>query len=84
MNEVSMPEPTECCVKTEWRPTRNESLRSHNINIEFLSMGCIVRVGCMTIPFQYINDAMDAIQEYIKNPYEEEKKWRNLIEKRNN
>jgi hypothetical protein len=72
----------EDCVKQEWRPTRMESLRNHNINIEFLSMGCIVRVGCMSIPFQFVNDAIDALKAYTENPYEEKQKWEKLIESR--
>jgi hypothetical protein len=84
MNEVSMPEPTECCVKQEWKPSRMECLKNYSINIEFLSIGCIVRVGCMTIPFNFIDDAMDAIKEYIDNPYEERQRWEKLIETNNN
>jgi hypothetical protein len=69
---------------TEWIPSRKECLRSHNINIEFLSMGCIVKVGCMSIPFQFINDAIDAIKAYTENPYEERQKWEKLTEEKNN
>ena len=79
IEEAVMPESTVCNTK-EWRPSRIESLRNHNINIEFLSMGCIVRVGCMSIPFQYVNDAVEAIQEYVKNPYDEKQRWEKLIE----
>jgi len=73
----------EDCVK-EYRPSRTECLRNHSINIDFLSMGCIVRVGCMSIPFQFVNDAMDAINAYVQNPYEERKRWEKLIEEKNN
>jgi hypothetical protein len=66
----------------EYMPSRTECLRNHNINIEFLSMGCVVRVGCMSIPFTFVNDAMDAITEYVKNPYYERKKWEKLIEEK--
>jgi hypothetical protein len=80
IEEAVMPEPAVCNSKKEWRPSRIESLRNNNINIEFLSMGCIVRVGCMSIPFQYVNDAVEAIQEYVKNPYDEKQRWEKLIE----
>jgi hypothetical protein len=71
----------EDCEK-QWRPSKNECLKNHQINIEFLSMGCIVRVGCMSIPFQFINDAMDAIKAYTEHPYEERQRWEKLIESR--
>jgi hypothetical protein len=71
----------EDCEK-QWRPTRMECLRNHQINIEFLSMGCIIRVGCMSIPFQFVNDAVDAIKAYTENPYEERQRWEKLIESR--
>jgi hypothetical protein len=83
MNEISMAEPTECYAK-EYIPSRMECLKNYQINIEFLSLGCIVRVGCMTIPFTFIDDAMDAIKEYINNPYEERQRWEKLIKDRNN
>ena len=82
IEETCIPEPVECTEK--WRPSRNECLRNHSISIDFLSMGCIVRVGCMSIPFQYVNDAMDAIKLYIDNPYEERQRWEKLIEEKNN
>lgn len=71
------------CAK-EYRPSRMECLRNHSISIDFLSIGCIVRVGCMSIPFSFVNDAMDAITAYIENPYDERKKWEKLIEEKNN
>jgi len=75
--ETRMPEPTE-----QWKPSKSELLRNNNINIEFLSIGCVVRVGCTSIPFQFVSDAIDAIKEYTKNPYEEKQKWEKLIESR--
>jgi len=83
MNEVGIQQPVECCAK-QYQPSRMECLKNYQINIEFLSIGCIVRVGCMTIPFTLIDDAMDAIREYIDNPYEERQRWEKLIEDRNN
>ena len=71
----------EDCVKP-YRPSRMECLRDYSINIEFLSMGCIIRVGCMSIPFQFVNDAVDAIKAYTENPYEERQRWEKLIESR--
>jgi hypothetical protein len=80
--EACMPDPNECVEK--YQPSRNECLRNYSISIDFLSMGCIVRVGCMSIPFQYVNDAIDAIKLYTDNPYEERQRWEKLIEEKNN
>lgn len=78
--ETFMPEPEQCAK--EWRPSRNECLKNYSIGIDFLSIGCIVRVGCVSIPFQHVNDAMDAIKLYIDNPYEERQRWEKLIEEK--
>lgn len=59
----------------EYIPARGELLRNHEINISFLTVGCIVRVGCKTIPFQSTQEAIKAVQDYIDNPYETTKKW---------
>lgn len=80
--ETCMSEPEECTK--EWRLSRIECLKNYSIGIDFLSMGCIVRVGCMSIPFQYVSDAMDAIKLYIDNPYEERQRWEKLIEEKSN
>lgn len=66
--------------KVQYQPSRNECLRNFNINIRFLSIGCIVEVGCMFIPFSSIDEAIDAIKAYVKDPYEERKAWEKVIE----
>ena len=40
--QVAVPSPQE----KEWRPSKEQALREYQINIRFLSRGCIVRVGC--------------------------------------
>jgi hypothetical protein len=78
MNEPEIiKEPVVACEK-QWQPSRMESLKNYNINIKFLSIGCLVEVGCMSIPFTNITDAMEALQAYIDNPYEERQKWEKL------
>jgi hypothetical protein len=56
----------EAC-KEQIRP-RMDYLRDHEINIRFLSLGCIVRVGCKEIAFTSIQEAMQEVNEYIANP----------------
>jgi hypothetical protein len=59
--------------------TRQQALSSYSINIEFLSIGCIIRVGCKSIPFQSVEEAMTELNEYVKNPLASGKKWREKL-----
>ena len=73
-------EPTmEKCVE-EYRPSNKEALREYELNIRFLSRGCIVRVGCKEIAFEDHTNAMAAINAYVNNPWEEQKKWRKILD----
>ena len=63
-----------------YKPSRAEMLRDYQINIEFLSIGCIVSVGCKRIPFTSVSEAMKAINEYVEQPYEMKQKWEKLFE----
>lgn len=85
MNEVeqaSRPEPElgrgamiqDECVK-EYRPSRTECLRDYQINIRFLSIGCVIEVGCKSVPFSTIEEGMKALNAYVANPYETRKIW---------
>jgi len=64
----------------EYRPKRNEILRDPEIRIRFLSVGCVVGVGCKEIPFRSIKEAMEEVNKYVENPYEEIKKWVKLFD----
>jgi len=59
----------------DYRPSRNECLRDYSINIEFLSVGCVIRVGCKSVPFSTVKEAMIALNEYVANPIETRKVW---------
>jgi hypothetical protein len=72
--EPAPPVPT----KSEYKPKRIELLREYEINIRFLSVGCLVRVGCKEIAFSTITEAMENINKYVNDPYEETKRW-NMI-----
>jgi hypothetical protein len=62
------------CAK-EWRPSRSECLREYQINIRFLSIGCVIEVGCKSVPFSTIEEGMKALNAYIDHPYETRKIW---------
>lgn len=59
--------------------TRQQALSSYSINIEFLSRGCIIRMGCKSIPFQSVEEAMTELNEYVKDPLASGKKWREKL-----
>ena len=54
---------------------KQEMLQNHEINIRFLSVGCVVRVGCKEIAFGSVNTAMQAINNYVNNPHGESDRW---------
>jgi len=65
----------------EYRPSKSELLRDYEITIQFLSRGCVVRVGCKSIAFTDINEAMAEINEYVTgDTYEVQNKWRKLLD----
>jgi len=62
-------------LTNEYVPSKQQALRDYDINIRFLSRGCIVKVGCKEIPFTNVGDAMVELNKYVSNPYEETKRW---------
>jgi len=64
----------------EYRPSNKQALREHDIRIEFLDRGCIIRVGCKAIAFEDTERAMDALIAYTKNPWELQQEWRKILE----
>ena len=57
-------------------PPRQEALQQYEINIQFLSRGCIVKVGCKSIAFENVTEAIKELNKYVANPYEVQEKWR--------
>ena len=74
--ELSVAPPTmiENCVK-EYKPSRMDCLRNYTINLRFLPIGCIIEVGCKQIPFTTVKEGMQALNDYVANPYEVRKIW---------
>jgi hypothetical protein len=52
----------------EYIRPRMDYLRDYEINIRFLSVGCVVRVGCKEIAFTSIEEAMEEVNAYVANP----------------
>ena len=81
--ELRVPEPEMEMPTTmagEYRPSNKDALREYELNIRFLNRGCIVRVGCKEIAFEDYTNAMAAINAYVNNPWEEQKKWRKILD----
>jgi hypothetical protein len=60
-------------------PSRQEILREYEINIKFHSRGCVIRVGCKSIPFSNTDEAIAELEKYFKNPYEISKEWGEIL-----
>jgi hypothetical protein len=77
MNEVGVESKLE---SVEYRPSKQQCLREYELRIRFLNRGCVVEVGCQSIPFESTETAMREINEYVTNPYETQQKWRKLLD----
>lgn len=60
-------------------PPRHEALQSYEINIKFLSRGCVIKVGCREIPFEDVDVAFGEIKNYFMRPFETQEKWREIL-----
>lgn len=61
------------------KPSNQWFLQQHKIEIEFLSRGCIIKIGCKSIPFVHVDEAMAELNDYVKNPHEAEIKWSKIL-----
>lgn len=62
-----------------YRQSKQELLRNHSIEIRFLSRGCLVQLGCKSIPFETVENAMEAINAYVTDPITEIEKWNKIF-----
>ncbi len=53
-----------------------EALKSYNIQINFMDRGCVIQVGCKSIAFESVEQAMAELVNYSKNPEVVQEKWR--------
>jgi len=67
-------------MKEEYKPKKQELLKEYEIRLRFLSVGCVVGVGCKEIPFRSVKEAMEEINKYVENPYEQGKKWHSIFD----
>jgi hypothetical protein len=64
----------------EYIPNKQQILREYTIELRFLSVGCVIRVGCKEIPFTNVSEAMEELNKYVSNPYEEGKRWNKIFD----
>lgn len=75
-DQATMPEPVE-----QWKPSRMEALRDYRVEIEFLSIGCVIRIGCKSVPFSSVKEGMKTLNDYVVNPVETRKIWEERFSK---
>ena len=64
----------------EYKPRNEDVLREYEIRIQFLNRGCVVHVGCKSIAFESVENAMKELNEYVNNAWDIQKKWRILLD----
>jgi hypothetical protein len=60
--------------------SRQNCLRDYTINIRFLSTGCVIEVGCKSIPFTSVDEAMKQLNAYIANPEAVSNEWLKILD----
>lgn len=75
MGNALIDRPVEQCYDKQSCRSKQEILQQYEIRIQFLSVGCIVNVGCKSIAFNSVSDAMKELNDYVENPKESSDKW---------
>jgi hypothetical protein len=74
------PQPGELVRETTTAPSRQYFLKEYPITIQFHSRGCVISVGCKSVAFNDVDEAMRALNTYVSNPQEEADKWRKFLD----
>lgn len=64
----------------EYIPSKTSMLREYEVNIQFMSRGCVIRVGCKSIPFESVDLAMTQLSRYVNDPYTTRKEWEKVLD----
>ena len=59
----------------EYIPSKQEVLSFYEINIQFMSRGCVIRIGCKSIPFSSTDEAIAELQKYFDKPHDTQREW---------
>lgn len=63
----------------EYKRSKQSLLREYEITIRFLSVGCVVRVGCKEIAFEDLNRAMEEVNDYVRDPHTSIDRWNKIF-----
>jgi hypothetical protein len=61
--------------------SKQQLLSDYEINIRFLSSGCLINVGCKSIGFSSSEEAIAELNRYFENPSEVDDEWQNKFNK---
>jgi hypothetical protein len=64
----------------EYIPSRVSLLKDYEIRIQFMSRGCVVYVGCKSIPFESVELAITHLNRYVNDPYSTRKEWEKVLD----
>ena len=88
MNEeeatMPMPEMENAYLKSsgeEYVPSAGDILKNYEVTIKPLDSGVIIRVGCRSIAFNSLEDALVHVNLHFKDPVTSYKKWTKLFDK---
>lgn len=83
MRELSMPQVEagydERLGVKEYERTAGDILKEYEVSIRVLDSGVIIRVGCKSIAFNSLEDALVHVNLYFKDPVTSYKKWTKLF-----
>jgi TFIIF-interacting CTD phosphatase-like protein len=65
----------------EYKRSNQEILRENQVEIIFLSVGCVIKVGCKEIPFFNKYEAIAELKEYITSPKTVIERWMKIFDK---
>jgi len=67
-------------LKQDYRRPRQQQLKEYDVRIKFLSIGMVISIGCIEIPFTSVEQGMEELNAYVKNPHEERKRWDAILD----
>lgn len=70
--EESAPDPS-------YRISITSLLKRHELRIEFFDRGCVVRIGCKSIAFASVEEAMIELSAYVSNPQNSYDRWKEAL-----
>ncbi len=60
--------PVESGQAKEYKRSKQDILKEYDINIRFLSVGCVIRVGCREVAFGTREAAINSLNDYFRDP----------------